>query len=216
MRYLLKILEVLLDLIFPRECAMCGANGKYLCDLCRKKAIHYGRPLYGNDIFAAYKYEKGLFVIALIEKLKYKFSQEIAEILGYILHERFNDFLRRASQENFVITFVPIHKKRHLWRGFNQAQMIAKVLANLSGLPLAEYLVKTRNTPPQVGLKRDDRLKNLIGAFALNINFDRQLAKNIILIDDVSTTGATIKECAKVLKAGGAERVIGMVAAKRV
>ncbi len=227
-KFLTRTMKFTLDLIFPIECAICGKTGVYLCGLCEGKVLHHGKSIYEcggprpYDVLAAYEYENRLFAVTLVEKLKYKFSQEIAGILGRILYKRFEDFLRGAADSaddgaahnNFAITFVPIHKKRFLWRGFNQAQMIAKVLADLSGLPFAEYLVKIRNTPPQVGLKRTERLKNLVDVFALQSNV--RLPKNIILIDDVSTTGTTIKECAKVLKDNGAERVVGMVVCKRV
>ncbi|MBI5152650.1 ComF family protein [Candidatus Peregrinibacteria bacterium] len=195
-----KIIYAVLNLIFPRQCVLCGATGAYLCGACLRE------KKYGGD--AVHK---------LIELLKYKFSAEIAEILGRILYERYAGFLARAGRDlkcagqenNWAIAFVPIHKKRFLFRGFNHAEKISRTVADLSGVPISDCLIKIRNTHPQVGLKRSERLTNLIDAFALRPG--AAVAKNIILIDDVRTTGATLAECVKVLKKAGAVKIYEMV-----
>lgn len=196
-----KIIYAVLDLIFPKECVLCGANGAYLCEMCSRDKKFDDETIH-----------------KLIKLLKYKFSIEIAQFLGQILYERYADFLKRAAaeksalNESWSITFVPIHKKRFLFRGFNHVELIARVVAKLSRVPISDCLIKIRNTHPQVGLKRQERLTNLIDAFAIKPG--ASTAKNIILIDDVKTTGATLNECAKVLKKSGVEKIYEMVLRK--
>lgn len=98
---------------------------------------------------------------------------------------------------------VPLYKKRLRQRGFNQSALFAKYLASCTGVPLIlNYLVKIRDTMPQVGLSAKDRKKNIRNAFGIS-NKKLLQKKNIVLVDDVFTTGATVRECSKLLKKAG-------------
>jgi ComF family protein len=102
---------------------------------------------------------------------------------------------------------VPIHPKRKRRRGFNQAQAIAEELEKIKGLKVAKgILVKVKNVPAQTSLEAEDREKNVIGAFRV-AKEDHVKGKRLLLIDDVYTTGATIRECSRVLKKAGAKEV---------
>ncbi|KKQ70667.1 MAG: amidophosphoribosyltransferase [Candidatus Peregrinibacteria bacterium GW2011_GWC2_39_14] len=221
LNFLNKFLTFCLGILFPVLCVACGKEGGYLCKNCLPKIwnkrckyrISTKGGIHLDGSFFVFEYEKNSAVLKLIQKLKYTFSTEIAEILSEFLYAQFEDVLTEIQKsQNWAITFVPIYRKRFLWRGFNQAELIARIIAYKSGIPMHQYLVKTKNTATQVGLDSIGRIINLRGAFCVT----REVRKNVILIDDVLTTGATMNECAKVLKRAGAEKVYGMVLCKRV
>jgi len=114
--------------------------------------------------------------------------------------------------DNLIIP-VPLSKKRWRWRGFNQAELLAKEVAGEYGLAIDKSnLIRIKHKKPQAKLNEIHRLENIKGCFSWqgeNLN-----KKNIILVDDVVTTGATLNECAKILKANGAGEVWGLVVAK--
>jgi ComF family protein len=102
---------------------------------------------------------------------------------------------------------VPLHPKRKKRRGFNQAQAIAEELEKIKGIQVAKgILVKVKNVPAQTSLEAEDREKNVIGAFRVSKKVHAK-GKRLLLIDDVYTTGATIRECSRVLKKAGAKEV---------
>ena len=106
-----------------------------------------------------------------------------------------------------VVIPVPLHEKRLRKREFNQSALIAKYLAASQGITvMLDCLVKIRDTMPQVGLSSRERRKNIKGAFAIN-NRPLISGKDIVLVDDVVTTGATVRECSKVLKKAGARNI---------
>lgn len=114
----------------------------------------------------------------------------------------------------FVILPVPLHRRRYLERGFNQAEIIARAWSKHLSLPmLKNVLVRSRPTLTQVGLGRAERQKNLVGAFKLKQPIE---SPGVILIDDVFTTGSTLQECARVLKEGGAKEVWGVTIAREI
>ena len=110
---------------------------------------------------------------------------------------------------------VPLHARKQRERRFNQSVELARTLAKLTGLPWREALRRTRYTKSQAGLDRDDRLQNLHGAFAISRRAAKRLAgRDVLLIDDVLTTGATAHECALTLKQHGIRRVAVLTAAR--
>jgi len=112
---------------------------------------------------------------------------------------------------------IPLYKIRHRTRGFNQAELLAKEVANHFNLPLEINLLKrTIPTEPQANIKDDEKRKtNIKGVFKIHPSFLKKLRdRNIILIDDVSTTGATLVEAGKILKNNGANQVWALVVAK--
>ncbi len=109
---------------------------------------------------------------------------------------------------------VPLHPKRKKQRGFNQAQIIARELALLRGIELVEgRLVKVKNVPPQTFLKVEEREKNVSGAFRV-INGEKLKGQVVLLVDDVYTTGSTIRECSSVLRDAGVKEVRALTLAQ--
>ncbi len=128
-------------------------------------------------------------------------------------------FRRLGKEENIwwkadVIIPVPLHPKRQKKRGFNQAQVIAAGLARIKGIKLEEgVLVKVKNVLPQTFLEIEERKKNVSGAFRV-VDKERIKGKIVILVDDVYTTGSTVKECSMVLKEAGAKEVRALTLAQ--
>ena len=156
-------------------------------------------------------YDKVL--MAAIHCLKYKEKIQLARPLGVLL---FMAFSRYWNKENInLIVPIPLHKKKLRARGFNPSYQLVKEWAfifkalygALPVIPVAgDVLVRKRWTEPQTGLGRKDRLQNIKNAFGVN-DSSKVKGKNILLVDDVYTTGATVNECAKVLLRAGATRV---------
>lgn len=155
-----------------------------------------------------------------IQKLKYKWITELASDLTTSTIEywaRYNpmilDQLKKDRGEGWIIVPVPLHKKRQNLRGFNQASLLGNLVAQKLGLSFNEVLIRVKNTKPQFSLKSEDRRHNIQGAFELKK--DKKVKdKKILLIDDVWTTGATLKECTKILKKNKAKIVWGITIAR--
>ena len=126
-----------------------------------------------------------------------------------VFSEPLEQFSHSTQLKNYdVLVPVPLDTRRERERGFNQALMIAQILAgkNRKGIPIRQILRKRKRTLPQSQLKRQERLSNLNGAFLVKKRGSVR-GKQLLLIDDIFTTGSTINECAKILKEDGAERV---------
>ncbi|MFH0937076.1 MAG: ComF family protein [Candidatus Daviesbacteria bacterium] len=220
----------LLDLIFPKICSGCGKWGSYLCNRCVseikqgdlicpncEKAAIGGKthPLCHKKFGLDGLWSLGVYQNPLrstIQKLKYKFVTEVGNTLvdlmvGYwakYTPEFFQDL--KKDPEAWVIVPVPLHKKREKFRGFNQSAILGKLLASKMGLKYSEVLKRVRYTKPQVGMDSWERKKNIKNAFSLDPRL-LTLDSSILLVDDVWTTGSTLKECCYVLKKGGASKV---------
>jgi len=108
---------------------------------------------------------------------------------------------------------IPLHKRRLRWRGFNQAEKIAKILSDKLNIPLVNNkLIRIKYNQPQAKINSQKRKNNIIGCF--QYNGESLEEKNIILVDDVVTSGSTLNECAKVLKEKGAQEVWGICVAR--
>ena len=169
-------------------------------------------PLHGRHavdwIGAVGRYEGRLRDI--IHALKYERRRSIAKPLGGLMRERGADILRGAD----AVVPVPLHPRREHDRGFNQAHDLAREL----GLPVAPLLRRVRFTTSQIELPAEERHQNVRDAFRLAPipNPRCRIPAVIVLVDDVSTTGATLDACARVLKAGGVKEVRALTAARVV
>ena len=129
---------------------------------------------------------------------------------GLIQKELFYPLLKK---ENILVP-IPLHSTRKKQRGYNQAQLLANGLSRKFDLPVREILSRVRNTKTQVNLSQKERLENIKGAFAItNALMDVKKIPYVLLVDDVTTSGATLKEAAKVLKKAGVRKVWGLTLA---
>jgi len=198
----------LLETIAEPVCARCGAGaepGRALCAGCSSKHPH--EFLTGNR--ALFIYDD--ITKRLIYNFKYLNHPEIAEGLAQFLSgPAVRDYLRAD-----ILTYVPLHRRRLYSRGFNQAEAFAKNVSAVTGVPSFNLLSRGRDTKPQSLLHYQSRLENLTNAFKINKKTDIR-GKDVLVIDDIYTTGATLEACAKELKNGGAARVRGFTVAVAV
>lgn len=219
---------LLLDFLFPKRCVSCGAFGKYICNNCFSKIEFVEKPICPicqrqaiggkthpkcagkfrlDGLVVASRY-KGPIKFA-IRKVKYKWVYDIENILVDILASQIWKF---DLPQNSILVPIPLHKNRKNWRGFNQAEILAKTLAKKFNVNCSDSLIRIVETKTQVGLDKNERRKNVNGAFKVKEN-SKVSGKNIILIDDVYTSGATMMEAAKVLKRAGAKNIWAMAVA---
>jgi ComF family protein len=207
-----------LDLLFPKFCFGCKKEKTYLCQDCLAtieifKEHKRLKNKFLDDLFAATEYKNPL-VKNLILALKYEpFAREIAKDLANLIkiHLKFTN--KDSNFSDFILTPTPLSRKKLRWRGFNQAEEIAKELSRFLKIPLiSDCLIKIKETPAQVMLSEKERRKNLKDVFLIK-NKEKIRNKKILLVDDVFTTGTTLSEAAKVLKNSGAKKVIGLVVA---
>lgn len=222
--------EFLLDLVYPKYCIGCKKLGEYLCPNCfanikfstRNICAKCQRPSIDglthpkcqnpymiDGIVAGVEY-RGI-IKKLIYQMKYKpHVKDLARPASALLYEALiqNESAMMFLTPETVIASVPLSRERQAKRGYNQSEEIAKSLSTRLGLPYKRLLKRTRNTRPQFDLKKEARLKNVKDAFVLNN--PATIQPIVLIVDDVSTTGATLRECAKVLKRRGAKKVLGV------
>ena len=218
-----KIKNFLCELFFPKFCFGCQKEGNYLCPDCRAtleiSGFHTINPSQNlKDLYYALNYQSPL-IKNLIQKFKYQpFVKELCKPLSLLIIEHFqlldNPPPFYGGGQNFILIPVPLEKKKLKWRGFNQAEEIAKELSSFLKIPLiSDCLIKTRETIPQVELSPEARKENVKGAFLIKKG-DLIKEKKILLVDDVYTTGSTMEEAARVLKEAGAKEIIGIALAR--
>lgn len=151
-------------------------------------------------------------IAAAVRLFKFRRQTALARRLGTLLAERVKIDVNMSSVD--CIQPIPLHWWRQFQRGFNPADLLARRLGRMLGLPVAAMLTRTRNTPPQVHLPRTRRLENVRGAFACTARRRDLAGLHVLLVDDVTTTGATASEAARTLLEAGAARVSLAVLAK--
>ena len=215
----MKIKEFILDLVFPKFCLGCKKEGVFLCQDCfsilEVLTTHQkfkGKNL--NDLYFPVNYENFL-VKKLIQNFKYPpLIKELKKDLALLIISHFLLLDKKPNFFDFVLVPIPLSKRKLKWRGFNQAEEITKELSKFLKIPLiSDCLIKIKETKDQVELSEEERKENVKNAFLVK-NKEKISGKNILLVDDVFTTGATMEEAARVLKESGAKKIIGVVVAK--
>ncbi|MBI2832149.1 MAG: ComF family protein [Chloroflexi bacterium] len=227
-----KLKEAALDLLFPQRCVGCGSEGALLCRSCLGSLPRIMPPLCPmcgvprlnsalcsncaewqaniDGIRSSFRFEG--VIRQAIHQLKYNNLRALAMPLSKLL----NDYLTANPVPGDVLVPVPLHGKRLRARGYNQSVLLARELGRLSGLAVAEdCLVRQRQTPPQARTASvEERRSNVTGAFACRDH--RLKGMRVIVIDDVSTSGATLNACAAALKSYGASQVWGLTLAREI
>jgi ComF family protein len=230
-----SVKNFLLEIFFPKFCFRCQREGSYLCQdclatldilentfcLCEKpsRLPQAGKCrncsfLHIDGLYFAVSYKNSL-IKTLVHQFKYEpYTKELANPLASLIITHFNLIQKDFSPERYILIPVPLAKKKLKKRGYNQSEEIAKELSKNIGLPLfTDCLQKEKETPAQMELKKEERLKNIKGAFSVS-NLEKIKNKKILLIDDIYTTGATMEECARILKHAGAREVWGVAVAR--
>jgi competence protein ComFC len=228
-----RALECVAAALFPPRCALCSCEqlalrvvcctcasalpaldgprcrrcGELVDDVMIDLCLRCGTRIHEVDqVFSLGPYEGGWGRLVRV----FKFEREMA--VGRWLGERLAAALARQDDDRLsaVVTFVPMSAHDGRARGFNQAEILARVLARRRNLPLKRLLAKTRETRPQSTLHAAERETNVCGAFRLL----RPVQGRVLLVDDIYTTGSTVEECARVLKRGGARSVVAVTVAR--
>lgn len=227
----------ILDFIYPKHCVNCRKIGDYVCPncfvylsfeegaiclVCKKSSVdgltHPGcEAKYSiNGAFSSLKY-KGI-VKKLIYRFKYNpYLTGLKDFLGDLFYEGLiqkEEFMRIYKKQNLVMVPIPLYKERLRRRGYNQSEILAKELSKKLNIKAENLLIRIKETNSQVGLKQKERQENISGAFKINPNSPISCRSNILLVDDVLTTGSTLLEAAKILKKNGVKNVWGITLAR--
>jgi len=222
--------------LFPRPCVGCGlareGGGEFLCPLCLEYIDSIAEPYCqtcGMPAEIDYEYPTGGFQCGLCEKETFRFDRARSlgtydSVLKRLIHffkyrkqpgaiqeikPLLQNHFQKDSQtyEGFRVASVPLHFNKLRERGFDQSFILAQAVAEVLSLPiLVQPIRRIRETPPQAKKSRTERAKNVRGAFQVE-GPEQMAGQDILLVDDVMTTGSTVNEVARVLKQAGTHRV---------
>lgn len=235
-----KISDFILNVLFPIYCLKCGKeNPSFICGECFEGieiSIRNCCPIcetqnesgstcpacektsFIEGIISASDYNN-LLIQKAVKTYKFSFARILSKELSSLITKKIALSRPRFFNEFDFLIPVPLHIKRLNWRGFNQAELIAKELSDRFNVPIKrDILIRVKNTKPQSKLKTEkERKKNIEGAFLVNKKSENSQSlrnKSILLIDDVCATASTLDECARILRQAGAKKVWGAVAAR--
>lgn len=200
-RMLHKECEKRVRFINPPICIKCGSpvrdSEEVYCSSCNRRQLFFdmGRITfpYRSSIQKALK------------EVKTNGTEEFVEFFGRTSAMRHRDFIKATAPK--AIVPVPLHLEKRWYRGFNQAELLAEVIAKETGIPMVPLLKKERRTKDQKTLSGEKRWENLRGAFKTTVPKDGNIPEKVLLVDDVYTTGSTINACAYALKQAGVKEV---------
>ncbi len=205
-----KIKEGLIDILLPKKCIGCSKEGKYICNNCElflsETPNIFEVKLQSNNAMSVWEYE-GLIEKA-ISKIKYDGHYDII-----------NDLIDKAFEKielnlpaDIYITYVPMYKKRERERGFNQAELIARKIGEITNREVLPLLIKTKDNRPQAALNLQERIENVRNAFAPSLTEIKP--QTVLVVDDFYATGATMRECIKTLERNGVKNIFGFTLAR--
>lgn len=226
--------EILLDLFYPPRCPICDSilekEENYCCRTCfqnlpwvgREYCMKCGKPVAGDTqefcpdcLKYKHYYDQGTapFVYTgqlrhSIYRMKHENRRDYLDFYAWAMAAACRRFLRIWMPD--LIVSVPMYKKRKRKRGYNQSDLLGKKISQILGIPYnAECLVCTRKNSEQKMLNRQERMQNLKGSFSIKQKVTG--VENVLVVDDVYTTGSTIDEISRILKAAGIKRVFFVV-----
>ncbi len=187
-------------------CWKCGKPTNWSveeCSFCRGRRLHF----FSRSLFV-YEGE----VKELVHLFKYHFHRALAEFFSRLILEKYADFLKDVE----IVTFVPMYSRKLWLRGYNQSHLLARGISQGLGCNFLDALIVQRRLEDQVKLGREERKKNVKGAYRVKERAARVLkGKIILLVDDVFTTGSTVEECAHIFYRAGAKRTKVVSIARR-
>ena len=200
-----NLLNKILDFIYPNKCIFCEeiikmGEEKDICKYCNME-INYICDDVEPNLSVFYYDDITRFSIL---RLKYYNQKQYAKVFAKMMY---NKIVKIDIKQYDYIISVPMYIKKKKKRGYDQAEILGEELSKLINIPFEKNnLIRTKNTLPQSKVSFEDRHKNVEGVFKV-LNKDKIKDKNILLIDDIYTTGSTINNCAKILKQAGANNI---------
>lgn len=209
-----NLLNSLLDLIYKKRCYICKSS-KYslkICPECYEKLEFYpigaNRIIDGVNIYVSGYYTKELQ--KLIRGLKYHKQKELSYYLAKFMYEYFSK-LNELKGKDFLLVPVPLHRNRIKKRKYNHMELVCEELSKFSGFETNFKLIKRiKDTKPQYKLSRNERLKNLSGAFEVDSSYISD--KPVLILDDICTTGSTFEEMIRALQSAGVKDITCLAA----
>ena len=206
--------EAILDILFPRRCIVCDKEGEYVCDKC--ELFLSEAPNNTEKLVSIWEYEGA--IERVIGKIKhngmYHAIDELVERAFRVMVKdagRFRSFLEFLLYPDTCITYVPMYKKKERQKGFNQAEIIAKKIAEILKKEATPLLIKIKDNRSQIGLNLQERIENVKNSFSFNGLF---VPEKAVLVDDFCASGATTEECMRILRQNGVGDVWRFVLAK--
>lgn len=195
------IIERLISLITPFECINCSSEGELLCKLCQQNLEPAPKRQISEitGVYAVASYKN--MAKDLIWRLKYQNNRQAAKLIAELISQA----LPLCHDFDFIIP-APTSAKRARRRGYDQAKLIARHVSKQTSIPYKDALVRLGSSSNQVGATRRARQNQIKGVFGVKPSINLENI-NILLIDDVSTTGSTLQEAAETLKNYGAKQV---------
>ena len=217
-----------MDFFLPRICPSCNnrldTSERFICNNCIGSLKYTGSKRIESEFERKFKDEKlisgflPLFVFEkdkelqqIIHSIKYNENFRLGIHLGKLIGEELKDHIEKWDADYFIP--VPLHHLKKADRGYNQSYYLSKGISTITGIPVNRKTVKRkRYTVSQTSLNLSERKSNMENAFSIRKNSNIS-GKKIVLVDDVITTGATISECARILKDNGADKIYALSAA---
>ena len=227
----LQLKDFITDRLFPILCLGCEKEGAWVCKKCEEK-LKFLPPVWQSGtpplsgMTAVFSYDQSV-VSGAVRALKYEYAELVIVWMGRAIDEWLDEGGAGMFPLECVIVPVPLHWRRKAKRGFNQAQLIAEELGRSLEMPVAQLLRRKHATAPQTTKSRLARLQNVDQAFSFTkpkfLFPERRRAmraevegRPLILVDDVTTTGATLAACARVLQNHGFRDIYGFTFAKEL
>ncbi len=232
---LARLLGAVEDALFPPVCGGCRKRGIWLCDACWAQVRYVPSPVCSrcghpvqhagdpcrwcrewpsglSTVRAAFVFEGAMR--SSIHRFKYRGEHARGQFLGKLLADHAESAVARRKEPVDIVVPVPLHLRRRRARGYNQAEILAKRVAERLAVPLSGGLIRTGKTQPQARLGRSERWENVKDAFQWK--GAPLTGEHVLLIDDVTTTGATLASAATAVVAAGAGRVTGLSLAREI
>ncbi len=209
----MNLRKIIQDYLFPSFCVSCGFEGENICNACLGQLSLEPSCTKEDELdhmCSMWVYDEKSVVGKLLKMYKYDYCEEILGRLAGALRA----FCTAHTHSDLIagIVPVPLHARRLAERGFNQAEQIAKIIASEVGVPLMPLLKRSVYTDQQAKKSKGERLSNVTGVFS--VSGEITVGSTYLLVDDIYTSGATMQQCARVLKDAGAGPVHGLTLAR--